>query len=78
MTQRVPFPSSGRVTSFNASLLDTGGLVVEDFEIRNILGAYNRRNGEQLAGKGVGPQNPSSHTSFVEPANLSGFPLFKV
>ena len=73
MTQRVPFPSSGRVTSFNASLLDTGGLVVEDFEIRNILGAYNRRNGEQLAGKGGGPQNPQ-----VTPANLSGFPLFKV
>lgn len=45
MTQRVPFPSSGRVTSFNSSLLDTGGLVVEDFEIRNILSAYNRRNG---------------------------------
>lgn len=47
MTQRVPFPSSGRVTSFNSSLLDTGGLVVEDFEIRNILSAYNRRNGRR-------------------------------
>lgn len=47
MTQRVPFPARGRVERFNTSLLDVGGLVVEDFEIRNILSAYNKRNGER-------------------------------
>jgi hypothetical protein len=50
MTQRVPFPAAGRVTRFNSSLLDTGGLVVEDFEIRHILSAYTRRNGEFCRG----------------------------
>lgn len=44
MTQRVPFPAHGRVDSFNAPLLNTGGLVVEDFELRNILRNYNKRN----------------------------------
>lgn len=46
MTQKVPFPPRGRVTRFNSSLLDAGGLVVEEFEIRNILSAYNKRNGK--------------------------------
>lgn len=46
MTQRVPFSASGRTGMFNTSLLNTGGVVVEDFEIRNILSAYNQKNGE--------------------------------
>ena len=45
MTQRVPFPASGRVERFNTSLVNTSGISTEDFELRNILSNYNRRNG---------------------------------
>ena len=52
MTQRVPFPPYGRVDKFNTSLLNIGGVVVEDFEIRNILSAYNEKNGESVHREG--------------------------
>lgn len=48
MSQQTPFPANGRTGVYNKSLLSEGGLRVEDFELTNILGAYNRRQGEKI------------------------------
>ena len=47
MRQQAPFPPSGRVSMFNTSLLDETGSGVKDFQLTNILSAYNRRQGEK-------------------------------
>lgn len=47
LVQRVPFPARERVSQYNTSLFNSGGQVAEDFQLRNILSQYNRRNGNQ-------------------------------
>lgn len=57
MIQEVPFPASGRVTTYNSSIFNETGLRTEDFELRNILSTYNKRDGKKIGvgGEGMGP-----------------------
>lgn len=48
MIQDVPFPASGRVTTYNSSLFNETAWLAEDFELRNILSDYNEREGMQV------------------------------
>ncbi len=48
MTQEVPFPANGQLTTYNSSLFDEMGVMAEDFELRNILSAYTERKGNSF------------------------------
>lgn len=44
LNQRLPLPSSGRVEQYSSAVINSSGLLTEDYGISDILREYNRRN----------------------------------